>query len=112
MTQRYIKSLELKKDDSEGKIFTAFVDLQNIPAGNSLVRADGSPSCTFTFPTGNAILNFKVKPSATYTCAGSNSDKQFTIQLGSPYNGDYQNAVCEIVVDGDLEITTYLRDGN
>jgi hypothetical protein len=111
MTQIHIKSLLLKKVDALGKVFTANINLKNIPSGKSFLREDSSNSCTFNVPTGNAVLNFVIKPSAVNSCAGPQSDKQFVIELGSPYNGDYQNATCNIVVDGDLEMVTFLRDG-
>ncbi len=111
MTQVHIKDLLLKKVDAAGKVFAVNINLQNVPLGKSLCREDGRRSCTFNIPTGNADLNFVIQPSATNDCKGSQFDKQYSVELGSPYNGNYQNATCNIIVDGDLEMTTYLRDG-
>ncbi|NOY49796.1 MAG: hypothetical protein GXO88_04415 [Chlorobi bacterium] len=111
MSQVHIKNLKLKRVDALGKVFAANINLQNIPSGKSLYREDGRHSCTFNIPTGNADLNFVIQPSTTNDCSGDQCDKQFSIELGSPYNGNYQNATCNIIVDGDLEMTTYLRDG-
>ncbi len=106
----YIESFDLYKTDRVGKEFKVLLNLKNIPQGKDLLIENNQGSCSFSFPTGDANCRFVVDFSSTAPCTGQTTDKEYTFSLGTPYNGDYNNAKCTIIVDGEDENDVLLKN--
>jgi hypothetical protein len=99
--------MQLIKANQTGTEFKVLIDLNTIPYGMDLVRKDGIVNCHFNFPTGNAILEFEVQECSKKYCVGETTDKEYSFSLGSPYNGNYNTADCEVYI-GDVQQTSIL----
>ncbi len=106
---KYIDLFELVRTDKDGKAFKILLNLKNIPQGKDLSKKYDASNCSFYFSTGDALCDF-VLDTVTGKCNGQSYDKEYTFALATPYNGDYNNSVCKIVIDGGEEEVKMLKD--
>lgn len=100
---KFIDTFILVRNDKEGKEFKVLLDLKNIPQGKDLLIENNPNNCSFDFPTGDADCRFVVDLSATSPCSGQTYEKEYTFSLGTPYNGNYDNAKCVVTVNDEDE---------
>jgi len=97
--EKYIELFELVRTNRDGKAFKILLNLKNIPQGKDLSKKNDASNCSFYFSSGDAICNFVVD-TVTGRCSSQSYDKEYTFTLATSYNGDYNNSVCEINIEG------------